>query len=54
MSWIFLVLCIIDDLVMTRQEKNYSGGLNGAFVRVGLEISFGGSCAALGTIMFAN
>jgi len=54
MSWIFLVLCIIGGVVLTQQEKNYSGGLNSAFVIAGLEIAIGGSFAALVMIMFAS
>ena len=53
-SWIYLVLCIIGGVVLTQQEKNYSGGLNSAFVILGLEIAIGGSFSALVMIMFAS
>ena len=54
MSWIYLVLCIIGGVVLTQQDKNYSGGLNSAFVILGLEIAIGGSFSALVMIMFAS
>ena len=54
MSWIYLVLCIIGGVVLTQQDKNYSGGLNSASVIAGLGTAIGGSFAALVMIMFAS
>ena len=54
MSWIYLVLCIIGGVVLTQQDKNYSGGLNSASVIAGLGTAIGGSFSALVMIMFAS